>query len=108
MTAASTSETTASTSETAESAAIDDVREGLPSGVSGEAATQRLQDPRPVLAWIMAAIATWGLVLAGGVVWYDYDAGTLNFWKPLTIVICVAGFLGLFRWTMSRSQRRSR
>ena len=108
MTAASTSETAASTSETAESAAIDDVREGLPSGVSGEAATQRLQDPRPVLAWIMAAIATWGLVLAGGVVWYDYDAGTLNFWKPLTVVICVAGFLGLFRWTMSRSQRRSR
>lgn len=100
--------TAASTGETAGPAAIDDVREDLPSGVSGEAATQRLQDPRPVLAWIMGGIAAWGMVLAGGVLWYDYEAGTVNFWKPLTIVVCIAAFLGLFRWTMSRSQRRSR
>lgn len=84
-----------------------DPREALPSGVTGVAATERLADPRPVLAWIMAAIAAWGVVLAGGVVLYDYRAGALNLWKPLTIVVCVAGFLGLFRWTMARSARRT-
>ncbi len=84
-----------------------DPREALPSGVTGVAATERMADPRPVLAWIMAAIAAWGVVLAGGVVLYDYRAGAVNIWKPLTIVVCVAGFLSLFRWTMARSARRS-
>ncbi len=84
-----------------------DHRVDLPSGVFGQAATQRHVDPRPVLAWIMGAIALWGVVLAGGVVLYDYRAGAMNSWKPVTIVVCVAGFLGLFRWTMARSARRA-
>jgi hypothetical protein len=84
-----------------------DHRVDLPSGVFGQAATQRHVDPRPVLAWIMGAIALWGAVLAGGVVLYDYRAGAMNSWKPVTIVVCVAGFLGLFRWTMARSARRA-
>jgi hypothetical protein len=91
------------------SAAIEasaDAREGLPTGVSGAAATERMADSRPVLAWIMGAIAGWGIVLAAGVVLYDYRAGAVNLGKPLTIVLCVAAFLGLFRWTMARGSRR--
>lgn len=110
--APSASAATASSAATAldgPSAAIEasaDAREGLPAGVSGAAATERMVDSRPVLAWIMGAIAGWGIVLAAGVVLYDYRAGAVNLGKPLTIVLCVAAFLGLFRWTMSRGSRR--
>jgi hypothetical protein len=55
----------------------------------------------------MAGIGVWGVVLAGGVLLYDGRAGAVNVWKAVTIIVCVAGFLGLFRWTMARSARRS-
>ena len=73
--------------------------------VTGEAATERTPVRGEPLRWIMRGILAWGIVLAAGVVWYDYDAGRVNAWKPIVILAAVTGFLLL--WTYAIRRRAS-
>lgn len=59
-----------------------------------------------LLKFIQAGILIWGVVLAAGVVWYDYDRGGVNLWKPAIIIAGVVIFLAA--WSLALSVRSSR
>ncbi|MFO0905627.1 MAG: hypothetical protein U0939_21635 [Pirellulales bacterium] len=101
MNAGDQSATQPATSVTA-SSAESPVAGDLPLGVSGTGATQRMPVEGAPLRWLMSAILAWGVVLAGGVVWYDYVAGRIIWWKPLIIVVCSLAFLALWRLAIMR------
>ncbi len=82
-------------------------RDELPHAVTGEAATERTGVRGEPLRWIMGAILAWGIVLAAGVVWYDYDAGRVNAWKPIVILAAVSCFLALWSYAIRRRVSRS-
>ena len=81
----------------------------LPTGVVGEAASERTPVTGSPIGWIMRGIFGWGVILALGVLWYDYDAGQVNLWKPLLIIVIdslfVAGWLLAIRSGELRRQR---
>lgn len=59
---------------------------------------------RGPIGWIMLAILVWALVLAGGVLLYDYRSGQVNWWKPTIIV--TAAWLFVCVWLVALRQRR--
>lgn len=61
------------------------------------------REVRPIYL-LMLGIAAWALILAGGVVWYDYAVGAINWWKPTIIVVATALFLGIWGIAL-RTQR---
>jgi len=81
-------------------------RDELPHEVTGEAATERTTVRGEPLRWIMLGILAWGIVLAAGVVWYDYEAGRVNVWKPIVILVAVAGFLAFWSYAIRRRASR--
>ena len=56
-----------------------------------------------LLNFIRAGILIWGVVLAGGVMWYDYYQGAVNLWKPTIIVIGVVLFVA--GWSLALASR---
>lgn len=91
--------------ETASKSELDAARD-LPAGVSGAGATERMPVEGAPLRWLMSAILAWGVVLAGGVAWYDHVAGRVLWWKPIIIVACSLGFLALWRLAILRRSSR--
>lgn len=61
---------------------------------------------RSLLKTIQAGILIWGVVLAVGVVWYDYVHAGVNLWKPAIILAGVALFLVFWSLALAQRQRR--
>lgn len=61
---------------------------------------------RGPIGMIMLGVVIWTVVLAGGVVLYDYRAEKVNLLKPFIIVVSSMLFLGLWSLALSRVKAR--
>lgn len=68
----------------------------------GQLGMQPVSVYRGPIGLIMLGVVIWTMVLAGGVLLYDYRAGQVNWLKPLIIVICSALFLTLWSLALRR------
>jgi hypothetical protein len=59
---------------------------------------------RGPIGMIMLGVVLWTVVLAGGVLLYDYRAGQINWLKPFIIVVSSMLFLGLWSLALRRVQ----
>jgi hypothetical protein len=57
---------------------------------------------RGPIGLIMLGVVIWTIVLAGGVLLYDYREGQVNWLKPLIIVVCSSLFLTLWALALRR------
>lgn len=58
------------------------------------------------IAWLMLAILAWSVILASGVLLYDYWNSQINVVKPIVIVVTTLAMIGA--WSVALRSRRSR